>query len=121
MVQQHAAGHVLPCWALSKAFSYFALFSTFWRSLVLCLQRGQKCEQSNNFWENYEEDIARVASLRSTVFRLSLGAANSVRAPAALRMAYLWCLHCLPIVKSLLGSGEQRALQIESLRGRLHM
>ena len=38
------------------------------------VQRGQKCEQSNNFWENYEEDIARVVSLNATVFRLSLGA-----------------------------------------------
>ena len=96
-------------------------FPHFGDHLSCACSGGQKCEQSNNFWENYEEDIARVASLRSTVFRLSLGAANSVRAPAALRMAYLWCLHCLSIVKSLLGSGEQRALQIESLRGRLHM
>ena len=59
---------------------------------MLCLQRGQKCEQSNNFWENYEEDIARVASLRSTVFRLSLGAAVFVRASGAVRTALLQCL-----------------------------
>ena len=37
------------------------------------LQGGQKCGVSSNFWEHYEADIARVVSLNSTVFRLSLG------------------------------------------------
>ena len=40
------------------------------------LQGGQKCGESNNFWEYYEEDIARVVALNSTCFRLSLGAAH---------------------------------------------
>lgn len=40
------------------------------------MQGGQKCGASSNFWEYYEEDIARVVSLNSTVFRLSLGAAH---------------------------------------------
>ena len=43
---------------------------------AVLLQRGQKCGQSNNFWENYEEDIARVVSLNASVFRLSLGEAD---------------------------------------------
>ncbi|KAK9917329.1 hypothetical protein WJX75_003166 [Coccomyxa subellipsoidea] len=36
------------------------------------IEGGQKCGQSNNFWEYYEDDIKRVVSLQSTCFRLSL-------------------------------------------------
>lgn len=53
------------------------------------LQRGQKCDNSNNFWEYYEEDIARVVSLKATVFRLSLGAPPFVLGDASLRIMHI--------------------------------
>ena len=55
------------------------------------LQRGQKCGQSNNFWENYEEDIARVVSLNASVFRLSLGALIDPAAPFNCTASLSWC------------------------------
>ena len=58
-----------PPWKLLK------LLHCMWYHLICALQGGQKCGESNNFWEYYEEDIARVVALNSTCFRLSLGAA----------------------------------------------
>lgn len=36
------------------------------------MQGGDRCGQSCDFWNNYEADIARAASLNSNCFRLSL-------------------------------------------------
>jgi hypothetical protein len=41
-------------------------------SPLLTVQGGEKCGKSSDFWNNYETDIARVASLNSNSFRLSL-------------------------------------------------
>ena len=65
-------------------------------SRFLPMQRGQKCGQSNNFWENYEDDIARVVSLKATVFRLSLGAKPTCPwfLACVSRVVYIQCELC---------------------------
>ena len=48
------------------------------------MQGGDRCGKSTNFWEYYEDDIARAVSLNSTCFRLSLGEPLGLLEPSAL-------------------------------------
>lgn len=58
--------------------------------LLSCVEQGgQKCGQSNNFWEYYEDDIKRVVSLQSTCFRLSLGGILSTSLQIIVRASVL--------------------------------
>ena len=59
-------------------------------------QGGQKCGESNNFWDFYEDDIARVVALNSTVFRLSLGASQPSTCMTFDRHDMCWQSRCLP-------------------------
>lgn len=54
------------------------------RGFYLAVQGGDRCGKSTNFWEYYEDDIARAVSLNSTCFRLSLGEPLGLHEPAAL-------------------------------------
>ena len=48
------------------------------------MQGGDRCGKSTNFWEYYEDDIARAVSLNSTCFRLSLGEPLGLHEPPPL-------------------------------------